>query len=114
MEQQSDPSSKLATEIAEAINSLVDVHEWAGDSPFEVKMVSQKDKLEYIYQLRRGKDWITIQERLGSSPSLVRTFNLTKKEGKWTYVDTFLLKYGKSSLNKLKPAYDRLKIAIEC
>lgn len=106
-----DPSSKLATEIAEVLNKLVGAHEWSGDSPFEIKMLDQQTGLVCSYKIRRGKDWITIREIVGDTS--VRTFNLEKREDKWTYVDVYLAKYKTSSLDKLKAAYEKLKIAIE-
>ena len=108
-----DPSSRLATEIAEAINDFIGTHQWSGDEPFEVQMANQKQRMAYIYQIRRGADWITIQERASNNPSLVRTFNLNKKEDAWTYTDPYLIKYGESSLDKLQEVFDKLKVAIE-
>jgi hypothetical protein len=108
-----EASSKLATEIAEAINSLIGIHEWSGDEPFEVRMANQREGLAYIYQIRRGEDWITIQERVSDNPSLVRNFELERKENVWTYTDPYLIKYGESSIDKLQAAFDKLKDAIE-
>ena len=110
---EADPSSRLATEISEAINSFIGTHEWSGEEPFEVQMANQKERIAYIYQIRRNEDWITIQERVSNNPSLVRHFNLDKKSGAWTYTDPYLIKYGKSSLDKLQEVFDKLKIAIE-
>jgi hypothetical protein len=110
---EADPSSKVATEIAEAINGFFGTHKWSGNKPFEVKMANQKEQIAHIYQIRKGEDWITIQERVSNNPSLVRTFNLDKKDDKWTYTDPYLIKYGESSLDKLQTVFDRLKSAIE-
>jgi len=51
---ETDPSSKLASEIAEAINGLMGSHQWSGDNPFEIKMASEKERKAYIYKIRRG------------------------------------------------------------
>ena len=108
-----DPSSRLATEIAEAINHFIGTHRWSGDEPFEVKMADQEKKIAYIYQIRRGDDWITIQEGVSNNLSLARTFYIDKKEGAWTYTDPYLIKDGKSSLGELQSVFDKLKVAIE-
>lgn len=110
---EADPSSRLATEIAEAITGFVGTHEWSGDEPFEVQIMNEKEKIAYIYQIRRGDDWITIQERVSNNPSLVHTFRLDKKDGTWTYTDPYLIKYGESSLDKLQAVFNKLKVAIE-
>jgi len=110
---ESEASSKLATEIAEAINNFIGTREWSGDEPFEVRMANQREGLAYIYQIRRGEDWITIQERVSDNPSLVRNFELERKENVWTYTDPYLIKYGESSMDKLQAAFDKLKDAIE-
>ena len=108
-----DESSRLATEIAEAINGYVGTHEWSGDTPFTLQMADQKNKIAYLYNIRRGVDWITIQEQVSDNPRLVRSFQLSKKDNQWTYLDPYLIKYKESSLDKLLSTYERLKIAIE-
>lgn len=110
---ESDPSSRLATSIAQNIDVLVGTHEWSGDHPYEIQMLDSRENKGYIYQLRRGDDWMTIQERVSDNPSLVRTFYLKKKGAGWSYEDPYLIKYGESSLPMLQTAYDRLRIAIE-
>lgn len=110
---EANPSSILATEIAEAINGFIGKHEWQGDMPFEVHMANEAEGLVYIFAIRRGENWITIQKRVSDNPSLVRTFFLEKEGDNWTYVDSYLIKYGKSSLDQLQAAFDTLKIAIE-
>ena len=110
---EADPSSRLATEIAEIINGFIGTHEWSGEEPFEVQIANQEERMAYIYQIRRGEDWITIQERVSNNPSLVRHFDLNKKGDTWTYADPYLIKYGESSLDKLQAVFDKLKVAIE-
>lgn len=110
---ENDPSSGLATSIAQNIDGLVGAHEWSGDHPYEIQMLDSRENIGYIYQLRRGDDWMTIQERVSNNPSLVRTFYLKKKGTGWIYEDPYLIKYRESSLPMLQTAYDRLRIAIE-
>lgn len=110
---ENDPSLGLATSIAQNIDSLVGTYEWSGDHPYEIQMLDSRENKGYIYQLRRGDDWMTIQERVSDNPSLVRTFSLKKKGTGWIYEDPYLIKYGESSLSMLQTACDRLRIAIE-
>lgn len=110
-----DKSPSLADEIAEAINGYVGAHEYSGDAPFTLKMLDVQKKMAYIYiyNIRRGADWITIQEQVSDNPRLVQSFYLEKKGNSWTYVDPYLIKYKESSLDKLLTAFERLKIAID-
>ncbi len=108
-----DPSSELATKIAQDIEGLVGTHDWSGDRPYEIQMLDSKENKGFIYQVRKGDDWITIQERVSDNPSLVRSFLLNKKGGGWIYVDGSLIKHKVSSLLMLQTAYERLRIAIE-
>ncbi len=110
---ENDPSLGLATSIAQNIDVLVGADEWSGEHPYEIQMLDSRENKDYIYQLRRGDDWMTIQERVSDNPSLVRTFYLKKKGAAWTYEDPYQIKYGESSLPMLQTAYDRLRIAIE-
>ena len=110
---ESDPSFGLATRIAQDIDNLVGAHEWSGDNPYEIKMFDSKEKKGFIYQVRKGDDWITIQEQVSDNPSLVHTFLLNKKGERWVYVDGSFLKHGVSSLPMLQTAYERLRIAVE-
>jgi len=110
---ENDESSRLATEIAEAIDGYVGTHEWSGDSPFTIQMIDQQKNMAYVYNIRRGADWMTIQEQVSNNPRLVQTFTFNKKAGLWTYADPYLIKNNESSLDKLLTTYERLKIAIE-
>jgi len=110
---ESDPSSELATKIAQDIDSLIGTHKWSGDSPYKIKMLNIKESKGFIYQIRKGNDWIMIQERVSDNPSLVRNFLLNKEGKNWVYVDGSLLEYKISSLPMLQTAYERLRIAVE-
>ncbi len=108
-----DPVSQFATRLAGEIEGMVGTHEWRGDDPYEIRMVDSKEGRGFIYKIRKGDDWITIQEQASDNPHLVRTFLLQKEGDTWTYVDGSLSKRGKSSLPELQTAYERVRIAIE-
>src|SRR3989344_6674875 len=76
-------------------------------------MLNIKESKGFIYQIRKGNDWIMIQERVSDNPSLVRNFLLNKEGKNWVYVDGSLLEYKISSLPMLQTAYERLRIAVE-
>ena len=115
---EADPSLRLASEIAEAINGFVGTHEWSGDKPFKIQMADQKEGIGYIYEIRRGNydwgaDWIVIRESVSNNPRVGISYQLYRKGVEWTYLDPYLIKHGRSSLDKLQKVFDRLKIAIE-
>ena len=105
-------SSGLATKIAQCIDSLLGTHEWSGDQPYEIRMFDSKESRGFVYQLRKGGGWITIQERISDNPRLVSTFYL-KKGVRWEYEDLYLKKYGKSSLYMLQTIYKRFRMMIK-
>ena len=110
---ETDPSSSLATEIATTLSEFIGTREWFGDKPFEIRIADKKAKVAYAYQIRRGENWITIQEQVSDSPSLVRTFQLEKNGEIWTYLDPYFIKYNKPSLDQLRAVFERLRTAIE-
>jgi hypothetical protein len=112
-EGEQDESSRLATEIAETITTHIGAHKWSGDNPFTIQILDQEQNVAHIYNIRRGTDWMTIQEQVSNNPRLVQSFSLDRKNGSWTYIDPYLIKYKESSLDKLQAAFDRLKIALE-
>ena len=105
--------SLLATEIAAAINDFIGSSEWEGDKPFEILLTNQTEKIAYIYEIRKWKDWISLSEQVSNNPQVIQHYLLEKKWTDRRYIDPILMKYGTSSLHELQEIFDRLKIVIE-
>lgn len=103
----------IVTQMVDSISKLVGDHEWSGDKPFTIKMVDQKRREAYIYELRKGDDFVTISECISNNPGLKRDFLLRKNKGEWEYIDPYMIKYWESSFDMLRSAYERLILALE-
>ena len=101
------------TKIAESIVEVMGNQDWSGDNPYIVSMADSTIGVAYIYELRRGGNWITIMETKSDNPSLTIPFLLQKEDGRWKYRDGGLLKYGKSSSLELQEICARLQVAID-
>lgn len=84
--------------IPQKICSLVEIlcaeHNYEGDNPLEIKLANNNFLLSL--EIRKGEDWITIQKRVSNNPSLVITYEFSKKNKKWIFLDSYKMKYGYS------------------
>ena len=103
----------LVTEMVQSISQLVGESEWSGDKPFTINMVDKQRREDYIYELRKGVDFVKISEITTNNPAFKRYFLLRKNNGEWEYVDPFMEKYWESSFDMLRNAYGRLILALQ-
>ncbi|MBI4086329.1 MAG: hypothetical protein HY433_03785 [Candidatus Liptonbacteria bacterium] len=101
-------SQTLSERIVELVDNLCGQAQWSGGTPYEIKAMDTQTQKAYVLAIRRGEDWITIQQRESSNPSLVRHYSIVKKNDVWNYIDPYQLKYGESSLLELQGIFERL------
>jgi hypothetical protein len=99
----------LSNQIADLVEKLCGQNEYIGHHPFEIQIVSEKTA--FFIQIRKGEDWITIQQQEAENPRLVKSYSFDKEGSEWKYIDPDKIKYGTSSEDELVKIVERLKAA---
>ncbi|MBI2121617.1 MAG: hypothetical protein HYT98_00695 [Candidatus Sungbacteria bacterium] len=102
-------SRAISKRLVELLDKLCGQVQWEGDTPYKIQVIDADDKKAYVFAIRKGENWYTVQQRESNNPSLVRTYTLEKKTENWDYIDPYQIKCGASSLPALRGVLDKLQ-----
>ena len=107
------PSQTLSKQLVSTVTELCGQGEWSGDNPYEVTLTDAETGTATLFTIRKGADWITIQEQKSANPRTVQTYLIRATNDVWDYIDPDKIKHGESSIVSLQKVHEKLKKAVE-